>query len=483
MLRDGSTFALFNSSDELLQRFESVTTELAPYFAQLFDFHLPLKSKKGESTQATPAFMFIPFYVDQDKGWTDRWTSFTRLQQFSDWKLDVAQYHMGIRPNAYYEAKARLSAVQAEIQPLEIERRSLGIISGKISEILADAEFDIDIEAFKKEIEELLVYANSLRTAEESLKVDLSALYVRKQAVEEQIQIVQAAVHELNADYEFATTAGEKVDCPTCGAHYENGFAERFAIASDEDRCEELLSDLHSQREVIDSKITALNRSVQDNRTALGKVQAHLHKKRGELTLSEIIQTQGRKEVRTIVRSEMYTYDRKISELRASVETLRREMKALDDKTHRKSIEAEYVATVRRYLARLQIYNVPETKYAALESTIQESGSSLPRAILGQLYAVLSVINRHSTATYCPIVIDSPRQQDQDPANWKRILEFIREFQPSESQLILGLVEDEGVDFGGEVIDLTEKFRLLQASEYNKLWPGVQHLLLAAFSN
>jgi hypothetical protein len=60
-------------------------------------------------------------------------------------------------------------------------------------------------------------------------------------------------------------------------------------------------------------------------------------------------------------------------------------------------------------------------------------------------------------------VIDSPNQQDQDLANLKKMLHFIRDKRPKNSQIVLGLVDDCGVDFDGDVIELTDNYHLLQS--------------------
>ena len=63
-------------------------------------------------------------------------------------------------------------------------------------------------------------------------------------------------------------------------------------------------------------------------------------------------------------------------------------------------------------------------------------------------------------------MIDSPNQQDQDASNHLKILNFIRDEKPADSQLILGLVDDCGVEFGGDVIEMTEENWALQKDEY-----------------
>lgn len=78
-------------------------------------------------------------------------------------------------------------------------------------------------------------------------------------------------------------------------------------------------------------------------------------------------------------------------------------------------------------------------------------------------------MKKFSSSTYFPLIVDSPNQQDQDVEHIDKIMKFIQENQPKDSQLILGLAETYGVDFKCKTITLTEKYSLLQKSEYNNV--------------
>jgi hypothetical protein len=78
-------------------------------------------------------------------------------------------------------------------------------------------------------------------------------------------------------------------------------------------------------------------------------------------------------------------------------------------------------------------------------------------------------MQKYSSSCYCPLIIDSPNQQDQDIEHVDKIMEFINENQPENSQMILGLAETYGVNFNCKTIELTEKYNLLQKSEYSEV--------------
>ncbi|MFI3156888.1 MAG: hypothetical protein QX199_12105 [Methylococcaceae bacterium] len=87
--RHRKSFTLFDALDNEIGTYSSVTLELAPVLAKLFDFNLKLSDRDGNSVTPPPAYLMLPFYIDQDKGWTETWSSFMNLSQFAYWKQRV----------------------------------------------------------------------------------------------------------------------------------------------------------------------------------------------------------------------------------------------------------------------------------------------------------------------------------------------------------------------------------------------------------
>jgi hypothetical protein len=236
-----------------------------------------LQSKTTTETQATPAFLFLPFYVDQDIGWTKNWASFTRLEQFTRWRKDAAEYHMGVRPNEYYQAKSGLAHILARASDLRQRRDVLQSVLKQLSDQLTKLDFNIDIDAYRKEIEKLLIYCNKLQKSEEELKKDLARIYNSKAVVDAQIAITTATSKELRGDYSFAVDVPtDHIECPTCGTIHQNSFLERFAIAKDEQRCQELLIELTTELTGYDEQLALLRAKYSNASAELAEAKAIL---------------------------------------------------------------------------------------------------------------------------------------------------------------------------------------------------------------
>ena len=287
ILRAGRQFAVFGEDGTPFKNFTGITRGIGPFLSNLLNFRLQLLSKENELLVPPPAYMFLPFYVDQDTGWTEAWASFDRLTQFKKWKQPVAEYHTGIRPNQFYVAKGEAEQFQEELKPHTQKRNALRAILRDLEEKLKVANFSIDIDAYREEVKELLVLCDQLKKEEDKVKEALVALYNHKTVVESQIAITRHTLMEINKDYTYATDtiADDHVECPTCGAYDENSFAERFAIALDEERCAELLRELDGELAKLDQTITDTNERYTDVGKNAIRASELLSTKQGEVEL------------------------------------------------------------------------------------------------------------------------------------------------------------------------------------------------------
>ncbi|MBM5573644.1 hypothetical protein [Deefgea sp. CFH1-16] len=88
-------------------------------------------------SQATPPYLFLPFYMDQDGSWLQQWNSFDKLSQFSNWKKPVAAYVTGQRPNGYYVAKFKESIAKAAVNNLNQEMSVVQVALSRVKKSIA----------------------------------------------------------------------------------------------------------------------------------------------------------------------------------------------------------------------------------------------------------------------------------------------------------------------------------------------------------
>lgn len=474
LLRHGSFFAAFDSQDRLIGRFRSITNDLAPFLANLFGFGLRLPTREGQFVPLPPAYYFLPFYMDQDASWVQQWSGFDKLQQFSNWKRGVIEYHAGIRGNEYYETQAAKLELESQVARIQRKHEGLQEVYSGLSQRFEAASFNVDFLAYKAEIEELLKRSDTLRRREEGFKLRISELRNQRQSLKTQLDITNHAREESRRDFELASREAGEVQCPTCGAAYSNSFAERFAIAIDEDRCADLALHLMEELSELDKRIESELLASKRIGDELGAIERLLAKREGAVALGDLIQQEGRKELREVMSSDLTMLEREEQQLLGTISTLSSQMRQLDSKAVRREVKSFYEERMRQFLNELDVHSVSEASITKIENKIRDTGSELPRALLAYQMAVLHVIQRFSSAAFAPLVIDSPNQQDQDVRHLDRILRFIGDRKPAGGQLVLGLVDTGGIDFGGSEIVLNKKYSLLSAEDFRPVGDELQ---------
>jgi len=451
--------------------------EVSSFLNELLEFKLVLNNRQGEPETPPPTYLFLPYYIDQDKSWSKSWDSFANLAQFANWKKPLVEYHTGIKGNLYYTTKSELDQTRRELEETTKEIDTLNKILRNINKKLSEVNLNIAIEDFNEEIKELLEDCDLLKIEQNKIKQKLTDLHGQKISIGTKINIVQKSIKEAEKDYKYVVHELEDdVDCPTCGAQYENNFAERFSIAEDQERLIELLNELKADFLKVQDKINLLNEQLISKKTNYEKIQVILNKKQSDIKLIDIIENEGKKRVKEIFKEEQNLIYNQIGKAEKERRRLEEKMKEIDSKgkNRKERIMTLYRSTLNDYLKKLNIdtEKFSDQVFKRIDSTIKETGSALPRALLAYYFTLIKVMSVHSTSTFCPIIIDSPNQQEQDKENLEAILHFINNNTPDKSQLIIGLVDDDENSF-----NLDTKNSLLKRSEYDEVFNIIRPIL------
>ncbi|TQR33953.1 hypothetical protein [Brevibacillus brevis] len=477
ILRQQDFFAIYDGKNQFIQSFQKITDELGPFLAELLNYKIKLTDRSHRLISPPPAYFLLPFYLDQDS-WERALTSFSNLSQLSNWKKDMLEFYTGIKPNEYYLAKGNIKLIKEEIKKIISELAISQKVLTKLNDQINTHIIGVDISQFKEEIEEMLANYQVLKDKGDVLKNKIVEANNEKSHVQKQINILTHAISELQKDYNYALTIPEEeIDCPTCGATYHNTFTERFAIAKDENRCQDLLDELRLQQLKVNETIEIEYQKFQSNNAELNKVTEILELKQEQVKLKDVIQNEGKKELRAIMQNEINELKTDIATKEVEIKDLEDQLKELSDKKRKDKIEQKYRDYMRKYLDALDVQTVQAEQYKKINKLIEETGSGSPRANLAYYFSLLQVMNEYSTSTFCPIIIDSPNQQDQDSTHLEQIYDFIVENQPKDSQLIVGLVDFGDRQFDGSIVELTDPYHLLQSSEYESVADEIRELL------
>lgn len=285
-------------------------------------------------------------------------------------------------------------------------------------------------------------------------------------------------MNETKRDYDFAVDVlDETVLCPSCGAQYENSFADRFGIAQDEERCFELTAELQSELIDIIRKIDVVSVGFSKNNKVLSDIEKKLEARKNEIKLKDLIESEGRREMSSLFQDEIAGYDEKLAIQLLARRKSEATLKILEDKVRTKSIKERFYAYMSSFLIKLDVLSMKPASYKNISGNIQESGSAMPRALMAYYYSILHVIQEFGSSAYCPIIIDAPNQQGQDRKNLPILLKFIADQQPRNSQLILAIEELHDTKFEGTVIELNRKRKVLEPEQFNVVYNSLSPYL------
>ncbi len=86
-------------------------------------------------------------------------------------------------------------------------------------------------------------------------------------------------------------------------------------------------------------------------------------------------------------------------------------------------------------------------------------------------YAFLQTARQYSSSAFCPIVIDAPNQQGQDTINMPRMMRFILDEKPADSQVIIAAEQLFGVAASEvDVVEVGKRSRqVLREEDYERV--------------
>lgn len=473
-LREGRKYTVFDSDNQIALKGTSVTNDLAPFIAMIFSFGLLLQGRSDPLETPTPAFYFLPSYIDQDAGWNRRMASFRNLAQFkSNPVREAILYHAGIRPNSYYENQKRLEQHRSSLDSLMAEKGGLESLLAGIEERMEHLDFSLDLTDYQEELDRLIKIARSLKQDQDKYKSKLTELESRKYELEVQLAVTKNAARELQDDYTFAVHRLEEgeVPCPTCGQVYSNGFAERFSIAEDTQSLLQLAADISEQLVETRSHIEKHQGDFDIASYRLEEVQSLLSVRKQEIELRQILESEGRRQVKSLLKEDMDVMRVRISELCDSIAAKEQEIEGLIDPERRKEIMDAYRELLGKYLYQLGVANAQPSRYSRIDWNVHLTGSQLPRGILAYFYSILQLGEMYGTCSQPPVVIDAPKQQELDSDNYAKVLDFIMKNTPAERQLILSVV-DHDFDLASEeceVFHMKDDERALLADQYQEV--------------
>lgn len=473
IMKFAGTYSVFDADGRKEFQTTSVTDGLAPFLAEMLDFRLLMTDQRENVLVPPPAYAFAPYYVDQDKSWSAAWASFQRMYLPRS-APTLADYHSGLKPNAYYVAQAERDRLAVGLKEAETRRRGLTEAVDHLSQIEADTQVYFDIDDFQAETEKLLRESQRLHERQTEHREVLSELVERRALWSAQASVTRAALAEFEEVFQSAAGHPIDVECPTCGQHYVNDITARFSIAADTEALVAALHNAQSEERLLTGKIENARSTVDEITAAIDRVQAILSTRRNDLSLGEVIAAEGRNAATRVLRDKAHELDGSIGDITAQMNNFSEEMRRSLDRNRSREIKDFFGAHLGAFAGSLDV-RVDQDRVASIHSTQHARGSEGPRGLAAYYYAFLHTVRKFGTSTFCPLVIDAPNQQGQDGEHLPAIISFLVNERPKDAQLILGVEEPIGItEDDATIVNVgVTKWQLLRDDQFDSV---AQHL-------
>jgi hypothetical protein len=478
VVRDGKYFGVFDAHKKLISKHVGISGEtgIANSICELLGFRLDLeRSNNGTLGRAGPSFYFLPFYVDQDEGWNSSWSSFNGLQQFSGYRSQMLDYHLGIKPQSYFDTRKLWLEETEQLGLKSDERVTLAVALVSLQKRSANLQINFDPDTFRAELEELVDEFNFVRAKRQDALDEVKSIRNDRNSVELDILILRRAIDEIESDYTFAaaTEQPEVVPCPTCGTEFDNSFQARFGLLDDVSFCQSTLDQKLKDYIELGRKLQISEkhyRSISEEEETFSSL---LERKKSSVSLHEVVAAEGAREMTRAIQGDISELDVSISAIKDRVSDLKKLLKVNSEK--KQVIVEFYQRKMKEYLNSLNVMVLEEADYADPVRIIKTNalGSDLPRSLLAQYFALLHTTGAFGSTKICPMVIDSPQQQEPDKANINAIFAFIFSKTLPQQQLIVGTksLEDvlpESLPKTRHEILFDVKYHLLQEEMYDQ---------------
>ena len=459
-------FAVFEG-EKLLKITDSVTKELAPLLGEIFDFSVYLPRKDtGKVEMAPPVFTFMPYYIDQDKGWSGLYNSFAAIEQYkSADRIKSLYYHLNIYTKGTVELMAERDCLKEHLETLAIESDRLNTILTALREETdnlppADtvSELEAHFETAKKRIEQLVRQIGATRNEIQGLETALRQHQYNLRVITEYVS---------TKDMVSEDDTHKRHICPNCGYVFDeeifNLVRANYGIMNENYMCQQiqlLIDSVSDKLGLAKERYVSLSRRMREEESAFPVEQNEFDiyiRQRG-LTAS--------------VRRFQKQLDEVVVDRRVINQLIKEISKELGNLPNREEVEEKYIECVRLNIMTLDAWDPAYDGTIRLIKQIKAQGTLENKIILAQFVALFQTMEYFKTgATRFSFVVDSPRAKEASIASSKDILKMIAQMKML-PQIILATIDyseyESEIEAPANVIVLTEKRKLLNSNDFAK---------------
>lgn len=474
-MRIGKDFYLLNPDNTYFSETNSLEDQ-AKHLSMLFGLDLFYYSDQSQKKRLPVGCYFMPFYIDQDSGWQQPWSSFTQVGN-EQVKRNVMLYYTGVVNYDYYLSQSHLMALKTEHRKWKNEKNIQNNFISIIREKLQSKNtMSLTEEAFKEEIGVFVTKIQDLKEKQNKILKELEELYYDKLFKESRVASLHANIKAIEDDFNYAIQHEDLLICPVCGAQTENSALARLGMNIDKEDSRELIVKYKMELDEIKCKIERANQKSEELKQQIEEIEVLVSTKKEEYTLKEYLDNKVIEKLHELFNENEQEFEANIERVEGNIQEEEEKLKSLKGTNRLKVILDDFNACLGAYSKELGS-SLNKNKSHSLGEKIQGSGSSHPKETLAYFFTYLTIMHKYSTPIMMPVVIDEFKQNGTTDQSIDKMIEFAINHRPKNGQVIYS-ISGEYSATGNNVKSVSlDGETLMNESEYESVRNEVDDIL------
>lgn len=447
-------FIKLKQQDLETENFIKITGAFSKRLADIVGFRVLLANRSQNEhvlEVPPPAYYFSAFYIDQLKSWSKAWDNFESLQQYSNWKSTVIQYHVGLIVPKYFEIEAEIYSKKNEERLASNQLERINTALEVVSSYVPDFFSTVDQAEFASMTKEIEIDLNKLSADQEDVLEKLSLYESDKSYLDHQKIISEKIIKELDNDYKFTIEylPDDEVVCPLCGVVHENSIVNRASILTDKQQAEYQLDEINKSIFKLEENIISTKIKLDKIKNKIDEINKKYVLDSGDkkVKIENYIDAFAVSSVQRKVEKKRVEKASEVKLISQDIKKLKTEQKALSDSTKIELIENSFVKTLVSFVGLLGANSINLSDINSptdFNKIVKEGGAAEgTRGILAYYLAIYSIIEKFGNEVVSTMVIDTPNQHEQSIKNYDSIVDLISNKLPQNTQIILCAMDNE----------------------------------------
>lgn len=474
---DKQKFMLFRENDKYLLTNEDNGQqtfydgdELTEFYKEHCNYNISLQIHNADKVYLLPpSGLFLPYFMDQDAGWNSNWKSFNDLAKYKDAVKELLYFHTGVHSSEYYSIlEKRLAYINEKSDKTKEKDILTKIFEKQIEKYANILDVEVDIKAFQKELDIFLEEIN--KNIDQRNKIKNELININREIIQLQKHIINArnVLNDLSKDIEYLNKQNETViTCPICGTEHENSLDIKYGIYRDKEDCETIISESIKELTTLGKKKNKIISIIPKLNHDIDILQSLLSRKQGNISLENAIEVLGIKNITESLKGDIKVVSDRLVFIEIELTTIKASLTKLTKNA--KNIHENFSKKLNSNFINLEVVDEDYLNSKKIPYKVKSTGSDSPRGILALLFSYYDIIQKNPYATVCPIVIDSPFQQEQGSQKTHIIMNVIQEKQPANSQIIVATTERWLKDENIKVYNFIDEKKILLSSDYERI--------------